>query len=94
MKTERITLLASTEFKAFLMEEARAEDISISELIRRRCEQRQNEDEQLLLALAAELREATAAADKALDAGLASVESARAAIRQSRSRAQYSGAAS
>jgi hypothetical protein len=93
MKTERITLLASAEFKAFLMEEARAEDISISELIRRRCEQRQNEDEQLLLALAAELREATAAADKALDAGLASVESARAAIRRSRSRAQYSGAA-
>ena len=93
MKTERITLLASAEFKAFLMEEARAEDISISELIRRRCEQRQNEDEQLLLALAAELREATAAADRALDAGLASVESARAAIRRSRSRAQYSGAA-
>lgn len=37
-KTERITFLASTTFKKQLFKEAETSGVSISELIRRRCE--------------------------------------------------------
>jgi hypothetical protein len=35
--TERITILAPPDFKAFLMEEAEQEGVSMSELVRQRC---------------------------------------------------------
>ena len=38
MKTERVTLLTSPEFKSFLTKEARSEGISVAELVRSRCE--------------------------------------------------------
>lgn len=37
-KTERITILSSPSFKAFLTKEAKKEGVSVSELVRRRCE--------------------------------------------------------
>ena len=70
-KTERITLLGSRNFKAFLAKESRKEGISVSELVRRRCERAPTEDERVLLALAEELRKSTAEARKALEEGLA-----------------------
>ena len=70
-KTERITLLSSRDFKAFLAEEARKEGVSVSELVRRRCERAPTEDEYALLALADELRKSTAEARAALAEGLA-----------------------
>ena len=71
MKTERITVLGTTEFKAFLSTEAKREQISVSELVRRRCEHRATDDELLLSALADELRAGVKEANKALDKGLA-----------------------
>ena len=38
-KTERVTIWGSSELKAFLTEQASKEHISVSELVRRRCEQ-------------------------------------------------------
>ena len=70
-KTERITLLGSRDFKAFLARESRKEGISVSELVRRRCERMPTEDERALLALAEELRTSTAEARQALEQGLA-----------------------
>lgn len=70
-KTERITLLGSQAFKAFLTRESRKEGISVSELVRRRCERAPTDDERALLALAAELRKSTAEARQALEEGLA-----------------------
>ena len=70
-KTERITLLGSQEFKAFLARESRKEGISVSELVRRRCERAPTDDERALLALAGELRKATAEARLSLEVGLA-----------------------
>ena len=70
-KTERITLLGSQEFKAFLARESRKEGISVSELVRRRCERAPTDDERALLALAGELRKATAEARLSLEEGLA-----------------------
>jgi hypothetical protein len=71
MKTERITVLGSTEFKAFLSTEAKREQISVSELVRQRCEHKPTDDELLLSALSQELRAGVKEANKALDKGLA-----------------------
>lgn len=84
MKTERLTVLTSKQFKEFLSREAKAEGVSVSELVRARCERQPSPDEQLLSALATQLNEATDRANKALDAGLSAVESTRATIRKLR----------
>jgi len=76
-KTERITILGTPQFKAFLTGEAKREGISVSELIRRRCQNRQQErDEDLLLSLAEEVRTATENAQRALNKGLHDAEQA------------------
>ena len=75
-KTERITFLSTPDFKAFLSEEAAKEGTSVAELIRHRCENKpaNSEDEDLLLAMAKEVRNATARAKQSLEKGLADAE--------------------
>ena len=70
MKTERVTLLTSPEFKAFLGAEAQREGVSVGELVRRRCEGRPSADEAALAALTAELRAAVREAKKSLGGAL------------------------
>ena len=70
MKTERVTLLTSPEFKAFLGAEAKREGVSVGELVRRRCEGRPSADEAALVALTAELRVAVRDAKKSLGGAL------------------------
>ena len=48
MKTERVTLLASPKFKAFLTTEARREGVSVGELVRSRCQPKAGDEEVLL----------------------------------------------
>ncbi len=69
-QTERITFLATKEFKKWLEAEAKKSGMSISELIRLRCESGSSEDEIELKALINEVKVATVRANKALDAGL------------------------
>jgi len=71
-KTERITILGSPEFKEFLVEEAKNEKISVSELVRRRCERAAPDaDEEVLFAeLVAELESAVKRAKRSLNKGL------------------------
>ncbi len=76
MKTERITVLGSTEFKAFLAAEALNEGLSVSELVRQRCERKPSDDEVLLLALAEELQNAVKSAKASLAEGMAAVNEA------------------
>lgn len=76
LKTERITVLGSPEFKAFLAKEAEKEGISISELVRRRCERVPSEDEAILANLASELKQAVAQAKRSLDDGLRAIKDA------------------
>ena len=73
MKTERITVLGSPKFKAFLTTEAAREGISVSEFVRRRCEQVPTEDEETLANLTTELHHAMAQAKSSLDEGLRAV---------------------
>jgi hypothetical protein len=84
MKTERVTLLTSPEFKAFLSAEAKREEVSVAELVRSRCERRPSQDEAVLVALTAELRAAVGRAKKSLREGLAEADAVLAELRTKR----------
>jgi hypothetical protein len=75
IKSERITILGSPNFKAFLGAEAKKEGVSISELVRRRCQAQPLTEEELILEqLIKTATKATKRASKALDAGLMDAE--------------------
>jgi len=90
MKTERVTLLASKEFKQFLGDEARREGVSVAELIRVRCEPKHGNDEAVLAQLTAEMRKALSEAKSSLRDGLKEAESALAQLRSKRTRTEPS----
>jgi hypothetical protein len=87
MKTERVTLLTSPEFKSFLAAEARREKVSVAELVRSRCEGRPSEDEAVLMALTAELRAAVSQAKHSLREGLAEADAVLAGLRAKQAKA-------
>ena len=84
VKTERITILGTPDFKDFLTREAKKEGVSLSQLVRQRCEKKptSNEDEELLVVLVKEVRAATAKAKVSLEKGLADAEQVLAEIRR------------
>ena len=84
VKTERITILGTPDFKDFLTLEAKKEGVSLSQLVRQRCEKKpiNNEDEELLAALVKEVRTATAKAKVSLEKGLSDAEQVLAEIRR------------
>jgi hypothetical protein len=84
MKTERVTLLTSPEFKKFLAAEARHAKVSVAELVRSRCEGRPGADEAVLIALTAQLRTVVAQAKKSLREGLAAADAVLADLRAQR----------
>ena len=86
MKTERVTLLTTKEFKSFLNDEARREGVSVAELVRVRCEQRPTPDEAVLATLTGELRESLAQARSTLKEGIKEAQSVLAELRSSRNR--------
>jgi hypothetical protein len=90
MKTERVTLLASREFKQFLGDEARREGVSVAELIRVRCEQKYGNDEAVLAQLTAELRKALSEAKSSLRDGIKEAESVLSQLRSKRARTEPS----
>jgi hypothetical protein len=84
MKTERITLLTSPDFKAFLSAEAVREGVSVAELVRTRCERRPTEEEAILAGLTGELNKAVVEAKKALKSGLDEAQAVLSEIRARR----------
>ncbi len=84
VKTERITILGTPEFKTFLTREAKREGVSLSQLVRQRCEKKppNNEDEELLAALVKEVSAATVRANLSLEKGLNDAEQVLAEIRR------------
>ena len=71
LKTERITILGTREFKAYLVREAKREGVSVSQFVRQRCENRpQTQDEEILANLIVAVRAATAKASTSLEKGL------------------------
>ena len=67
-KTKRITILGTSDFKAFLTREAKKEGVSLSQLVRERCEKKpsSSEEEELLAILLKEFAEATTRAKLSL----------------------------
>ncbi len=83
VQSERITILGTPDFKAFLVRESKKEGISMSELVRRRCTQKPaSNDEALLAALIGEVNGATQKAKKSLEKGLSDAENVLAEIRR------------
>jgi hypothetical protein len=82
-KTERITILGTPDFKRFLTREAKKEGVSLSQLVRLRCERKPDADEEklLLATLLHEVKAATARARDSLEKGLADAEQVLAEIR-------------
>lgn len=75
VKTERITILGSPEFKSFLTKEAKKEGLSVSQLVRERCRRKAvDEDEEILLSLVGEVLSTTKKAKKTLDKGIKDAE--------------------
>ena len=90
MKSERITFLATPEFKANLTQLAVRENTIVGEVIRGRFERAQNRpdasEESELRALVADLRVATAQAQISLSEGLAEAEQTLRELRKSSQR--------
>jgi hypothetical protein len=70
VKSERVTLLTTKEFKRFLGSEAKREGVSVAELIRQRCLRKPDREELLLAELTSVLREALDEAKSSLKEGL------------------------
>ena len=87
MKTERVTLLTSPDFKVFLNSEAQREGISVAELVRRRCERRVSDDEAILVAMTGDLNKAVAEAKVSLQSGLDEAQAVLAELRAGRAAA-------
>ncbi len=87
VKTERVTILTSPDFKKFLNAEAEKQGVSVSELIRVRCTSAPNnkEDEALLAVMVQNVNKSTLLADKSLSKGLKELDSALKEIRKGRS---------
>jgi GAF domain-containing protein len=84
MKSERVTLLTTPDFKAFLTAEARREGVSVGQLVRARCEQRPTDDEATLTALTARLNIAVDEARAAMEEGLREARAVLAELRAAR----------
>ena len=83
VQSERITILGTPDFKAFLVKEAKKEGVSMSELVRQRCIRKPaDQDEELLAALVNEVNKATVRAKKSLEKGLGDAERILADIRR------------
>lgn len=84
MKTERLVLLTTPAFKAYVGKEAKREGVSVAELVRRRVQPAANDDEAVLIDLTAQLRTAVEEAQQSADLALAEVESILLELRQKR----------
>jgi hypothetical protein len=93
VKTERLVLLTTPAFKAYVGKEAKREGVSVAELVRRRVQPAANEDEAVLVELTAQLRAAVEQAQQATDAALAEVESILRDLRHKRDKASRKRAA-
>jgi hypothetical protein len=70
MKSERITFLASPDFKTYLTHEAANDKISVGELIRKRCQHDAADQENELAVLTAQLKRSIVEARDSLAEGL------------------------
>ena len=76
VKSERITILGTPEFKTFLSREAKKEGISVSELVRQRCKGKPKfQEEEMLAEMVKELQLSVAKANASVGKGLKNAKS-------------------
>jgi hypothetical protein len=75
VKSERVTVLTTKEFKRFLGNEAKREGISVAELVRTRCQRKPQHDELILAEATVALRKALDEARTSLKEGLGETQS-------------------
>lgn len=84
MKTERVVLLTTPDFKSFLVREAEKEGVSVAELVRSRCEGRPRAEEAELVRLTQELNAAISRARSTLQDGLKEAQTVIGELRRAR----------
>jgi hypothetical protein len=84
VKTERLVLLTTPAFKAYVGKEAKREGVSVAELVRRRVQPAANDDGAVLIELTAQLRTAVEEAQQSAELALAEVESILLELRRKR----------
>jgi hypothetical protein len=89
MKTERLQLLVTPDFRDYLRAEAATTGVSVGELVRSRCETRPGKDEKLLAELTAQLQAKVAEARRELRAGLDAADSVLAELRAKRTAREH-----
>lgn len=93
-RTARTTILTTPDFKAWLSSEAEKEGVSVSELVRQRCQPQPqfSETEELLLsALADEMEKSNKEAIKVFDAGMEKLNSVLNELQQAREEREKHG---
>lgn len=93
LKTERIVLLASPAFRAFLNAEAQREGISVSALVRARCEKETTQEDAALMAMAEELKLAVREAKKSMIDSLVEATQLIAEMKKTRAKRERSSVA-
>lgn len=91
MKTARVQVLTTPEFRDWLHKEARNAGVSVGELVRRRCEGASGEEEEAVAELAAQLRKEVRKAQASLRSSLAEAEALIAELRSNRERRTAAG---
>jgi len=84
VKTDRVSVITTKEFKRFLGEEAKREGVSVAELVRSRCAQKPTPDEALLAELTVKLRRSLREAKTSLRVGLKEARATTALLRSNR----------
>jgi len=85
MKTARLQVLTTPDFRDWLQKEAKQAGVSVGELVRSRCEQRPTDEERAIAEMAAQLRKEVRRAQASLKAGLAEADSVLQELRSRRS---------
>src|ERR1700692_1930821 len=91
MKTARVQVLTTPDFRDWLQREARNAGVSVGELVRRRCEGASREEEEAVAKLAAQLRKEVRRAQASLRSSLADAEALIAELRSNRERRRAGG---
>jgi hypothetical protein len=93
VRTERLVLLVTPQFKAHLAQESERNGVSVAEFVRSRFERASNSEEAEMAALVHELQGSVAAARLALAEGIAEAQSALLQVRSGRALREAQGLA-
>jgi hypothetical protein len=93
VKTERLVLLTTPQFKALVTRDAKREGVSVAEFVRRRVEPKATDEERLLQELTAQLQAAVEDTRRSVNDSVTEVQAVLRELRARRSRPKQKAAA-